>query len=256
MSILTERWSGWKAAIAIERSDWAHSQSPAVAGEVREFMRDCGINIPLMGGYSAGVARFVAMFQDCIILAGTDPDGTRWDYRAVRLAVDGKAGPATLRAMRRSAAAGFKAWEHLRWSEIAVKDPDPTEGKTPSMLNPVIHTERHAVELFAEMRMAKGSPLGVASWFRSPKWNAFVSGAKTSQHLLGLAFDFDPHPALTEEVIRALMRKVTGRSGGGVGVQERWTWNGIRWGQRVSIIGPSHVDIRATWDRWPYRVKA
>lgn len=253
MSLLTHHYREWRACREVAARWGKTSAGWAAARPVRQFMRGCGIDIEGSGAYTWQVARFVRMFQDCLILDGVDSNGDAFDYSndgAERLIVDGMAGALTRLAMSRSAEAGFMAWKHLAWREIAVKDPN---GKKPTVTNPVIHSVRDAVRLFAELRIIKGSALDPISWFRSLRWNTIIRGSTLSKHMLGMGFDFNPHPRLTEVAVRAALLKVLGRDVGGVGVVETWTRSFGIWRRRVSVVGPSHADVRETRVRWPYR---
>lgn len=50
---------------------------------------------------------------------------------------------------------------------------------------------RHTAEMAERVRAALGGrPMTVTSWYRCPRWNAYVNGVPNSQHLLGRAIDF------------------------------------------------------------------
>ena len=132
-SILTSSTGSWAKAVSVSRTKWARSAPASVPLEVRRFMQGCGIDCGDRGGYDYTVARFVFMFQDCLMAKGVDATNHVFDYGDRPLTVDGFAGPKTLRAMRRSAALGYVAAPNLKWAEIRVHDPG---GRRPTFLNP------------------------------------------------------------------------------------------------------------------------
>lgn len=48
-----------------------------------------------------------------------------------------------------------------------------------------------ANKCFEPLRKWYGKPIGISSFFRSPKLNKAIGGASTSQHCLGMAIDID-----------------------------------------------------------------
>lgn len=59
----------------------------------------------------------------------------------------------------------------------------------PNSENLISNIEKTALKM-DELREFFGFPIFVNSWFRPPKYNEMIGGAKMSQHRLGLAVDF------------------------------------------------------------------
>lgn len=47
-----------------------------------------------------------------------------------------------------------------------------------------------AAQGMEEVRRLLGKPIPISSWYRSPRLNSYIGGAKGSQHLLAQAIDF------------------------------------------------------------------
>ena len=59
---------------------------------------------------------------------------------------------------------------------------------------------------FETIRKKVGSPVKVASAFRTPDWNRQVGGARNSQHLQGRALDLRPPKSWTVERFYGVVR--------------------------------------------------
>jgi len=94
----------------------------------------------------------------------------------------------------------YFTWEEATHSQTAARlgidnTPDAEQQET-------IKATARAADLFREYI---GKPVIVSSWFRSPKLNAAVKGAKESAHLTGSAIDLVcPAFGTPAEVIQAL----------------------------------------------------
>ncbi len=55
----------------------------------------------------------------------------------------------------------------------------------------VLANMKHVAELFEQIRAHFGKPIGISSFYRSPKLNKAVGGTATSQHVKGEAIDID-----------------------------------------------------------------
>lgn len=94
----------------------------------------------------------------------------------------------------------YFTWEEATHSQTASRlgidnTPDAEQQET-------IKTTARTADLFREYI---GKPVIVSSWFRSPKLNAAVKGAKQSSHMTGSAIDLVcPAYGTPAEVIKAL----------------------------------------------------
>lgn len=98
------------------------------------------------------------------------------------LKVDGVCGPVTAAAMARSRANGGRASAHFRWTEFRC-----TCGGRYSSCRRVL--VRRELLRSLERYRAKAGPVSIISGYRCPGRNKEVGGAKTSQHMFGVAAD-------------------------------------------------------------------
>lgn len=84
-----------------------------------------------------------------------------------------------------------------------------------------------------KLRASVGGPLQVTSGYRCPSWNEKCGGAKTSQHMQGIAADVWAR-GKTPGQIKALAEKITEFKNGGIGLYRGWV----------------HVDLRNGTARW------
>jgi hypothetical protein len=100
-------------------------------------------------------------------------------------------------------------------------------------------------QVLERIRAHFGKPVIVSSAYRTPAYNARVSGAKASQHMLGTAADINIHGITVLELAQA--------------AEEALAHNGIPGG--IGIYGSAnkdtvldncfvHVDVRAARSRW------
>lgn len=57
----------------------------------------------------------------------------------------------------------------------------------PEQLKPIA---LYTAQRMEEVRSLLGKPIPISSWYRSPRLNSYIGGAKNSQHLLAQAVDF------------------------------------------------------------------
>lgn len=163
----------------------------------------------------------------------------------VGLAVDGKAGPDTQKALRHTVAYGLPEREAQEapesgdfWDKVRYFKREEfrcTCGKCGGF---PVEMQEEAVLAFDEIRHRLGVPVSIVdaggSGVRCKAHNTAVGGAKDSQHLYGLAADL--HSEKSPEEMYRVAEETLGDTGG-IGI--------YKWG--------IHVDKRKTKARWDER---
>ena len=114
----------------------------------------------------------------------------------------------------------FSLWEFVR-SEKATQH--GIENWPPAKFMANLHRTARTLEAIRG-ELLSGSPIHVSSGYRCPRLNALVGGSLTSDHLRGLAADFEVqtfHRTLCEK-IRGRMREAKRRLGEGPGLPPGW----------------------------------
>lgn len=115
---------------------------------------------------------------------------------------------------------------HLSWSELACKNgvPYPAEWRTTRAA--VLAAE------FERIRAAVGKPITILSAYRTPAYNARISGAaKNSQHVQGRALDLKPPAGMTLSQFLKIVLAVARADGSKIRGVGEYAW-GV------------HIDIR------------
>lgn len=216
---LTDFRAGNRADLKAARSETVLAATITDVEEIQRFAQTIGVKLVVDGKPGPLTVRFIRTFQGAYSLG---------EYRTRPLKVDGYVGPATIAAVRHSASNGYRVSTNFRWYEYVTKNPATQVTRN----NPMLMLDRQLVEGMQNIRDHYRKPVTIISGFRDPYWNSVVGGSKASQHLLGKAADFTITGARPTESVCA-----------------RW-FNGIGIARLSGRV--SHVDSRATVTRWFY----